>query len=56
MIHELKESEYQRVRPVFEGLRYNLVIDWEDNRPSIAVAEKVGFEKAMDYAVFRFEL
>jgi RimJ/RimL family protein N-acetyltransferase len=29
---------------------------WEDNRPSIVVAEKVGFEKVMDYAVFRFEL
>jgi hypothetical protein len=27
MICELKESEYKRVRPVFDGLWYNLVID-----------------------------
>jgi hypothetical protein len=27
VIYKLQESEYQRVRPVFEGLRYNLVID-----------------------------
>jgi len=29
---------------------------WDDNLPSIAVAEKVGFEKALEYTVYRFEL
>ena len=29
---------------------------WGDNLPSIAVAEKVGFEKAFEYTVYRFEL
>lgn len=29
---------------------------WEHNRPSIAVAQKVGFERPMGYSVYRFEL
>lgn len=29
---------------------------WDDNLPSIAVAEKVGFKKRMDYEVYRLEL
>lgn len=27
---------------------------WEDNRPSIAVAEKVGFERPVGYSVYKF--
>jgi RimJ/RimL family protein N-acetyltransferase len=29
---------------------------WDGNLPSIAVAEKVGFEKTLEYTVYRFEL
>jgi predicted GNAT family acetyltransferase len=28
---------------------------WEDNAPSMQVAEKVGFERPGQYAVYRFE-
>jgi RimJ/RimL family protein N-acetyltransferase len=29
---------------------------WEDNLPSIRVAEKVGFERPVHYLVYRFQL